>query len=167
MSVERYRTRRNQIAIWSFGLFIVAISFVVAVGTGPIWAHIAGLIGLLVGIAYIRRGIAIGIDIRGESILVRGPFRSQRVRAREIVGVETKLWFANPVVRLVTHDGRRFDTNLIQGARTTCPAGHTMDVLRTLQKRLELPTPEVAGPKKQHPDVPRHGADFATKREAS
>jgi hypothetical protein len=78
------------------------------------------------------------------AVVVRGPFSSHRVPKRDIVGVGIHRWAVNMVVHLDLRDGRRLETNLIQGALVTWRGGRTKDILSVLQRDLNAHGKETA-----------------------
>lgn len=139
MSIEgrRYRTRRNQIAVYPFSLLIGLSGLLLAGASGsPIAARLVGIGFLLIVWPYTRWGLRIGVDVADGEIIVRGPYKSQRLFRDDIMDMGTYRWFANKVVYFDLRDGRRLRTNLIQGALVTWQGGGTKDILSVLRHEL-------------------------------
>ena len=138
-----YRTRRNQLVVLPVGLIAPLLGLILAASpSASLPIRLVGLVGLVGGVAYVWRGVRIGVDIDDDGVIVRGPFTSERLSKDDIAAVGTHTWFANVVVNFDLKDGRRLGTNLIQGARTTSPDGTTKDVMSVLQRELAAPSPE-------------------------
>lgn len=149
MSVDsrRYRTRRNQIAIYPFSVLIGLIGLLLAgASAAPIAARLVGVGLILLVWPYTRWGLRIGVDIADSEIVVHGPYKSQHLIRDDIVDMGTYRWFANKIVYFDLQDGRRLRTNLIQGALVTWQGGRTKDILSVLRQELDTcvaktPTP--------------------------
>lgn len=139
VGIYRYRCSRNRVAVEAFGVLIVFLGLVLAAGNRPsVPLRLGGVGAVLIGIGLIWWGRRIGVDVEGSNVVVRGPLQT-RVSKDDIVSVGTRRWFANHVVYLELRDGRRLDTNLIQGARVTWAGGQTSDILMVLATELGLP----------------------------
>lgn len=136
---RRYRCRRVRLAVDPFGALIVFLGLVLAVGNKPpAPIRLGGAAAILVGVGFIWCAHRIGVDVCGSTVTVRGPLQT-RVSRADLAGVGMYRWFANRVVYLELHNGRRLDTSLIQGARVNWAGGKTHDILGVLAAELELP----------------------------
>jgi hypothetical protein len=135
---RHYRTWRNRVGVYFFGSVIGILGLVLAgASPAPIAVRIVGVAALPLAWLYVRRGTRIGVEVTNDGIVVYGTFSTQRVSTADVLNVGTHRWFMNQVVHLDLRDGRRVETNLIQGALVTWHGGKTKDILSVLQRELD------------------------------
>jgi hypothetical protein len=109
---------------------------VAGASAAPIPLRVVGIAAIPLAWAYIWRGVRIGVEVCDGYIVIYGPFRTQRVSRVDVLRISTHSWFMNTVVHLDLQDGRRIETNLIQGALVTWHGGKTRDILSVLRREL-------------------------------
>jgi xanthosine utilization system XapX-like protein len=135
---RHYRTWRNRLAVYPFGILIGILGLILAAASpAPVAVRIVGVAGIPLAWLYIRRGTRIGVEVTNDGIVVYGPLSTQRVSTADVLNVGTHRWFMNQVVHLDLRDGRRVETNLIQGVLVTWHGGKTKDILSVLQRELD------------------------------
>jgi hypothetical protein len=132
-----YRTLRNRIAIYPFGVVIGLLGLILAGATSaPIALRIFGAMAIPIAVIYTRRGLRLGIRLNESEVVVYAPFRTLHVQRADVAGVGLHKWFANWVVHIELRDGRRIETNLIEGALVTWKDGKTKHILVALEHEL-------------------------------
>jgi hypothetical protein len=116
---RHYRTWRNRVLLYPFGVLAAVLGLAVAGAPVALPVRIPTLAGLAFAFWLIRRGTHVGLEVGTKGIEVYGPFRTQHVSWDQVAGLGTYRWFANKVVELDLSDGRKLETNLIQGALVT------------------------------------------------
>jgi hypothetical protein len=120
-----------------FGVLIGVLGVAVAgAAPAPIPVRIVGVVCIPLAWVYIRRGRRIGVEVGRGGAVVYGPFSTQWVSRDDVLDVGTHRWFMNTVIHLDLRDGRRVETNLIQGALVTWPDGKTTDIRSVLKREL-------------------------------
>jgi hypothetical protein len=137
MSNRHYRTRRNRVAYFPLWLCTVVIALIVAlVPRGPAAIHVGAAIALVVLLWLGRNIYRLGINLTDDGITVYGAVRTRHVAWREVVAVETHRWMGGEIADLALSNGRRVNTNLIQGAPVSWAAGEaageTTDIVSEL-----------------------------------
>jgi hypothetical protein len=73
-----------------FGLLIGLLGLILAgAAPSPIAVRLLGGLGVVLAVAYVWRGVRIGVDIHHASVVVHGAWKSDRVAVDDIAGVGT------------------------------------------------------------------------------
>lgn len=146
MGKRHYRTQRNRFFAYPFGGLAIVVGLIVILAPrGGLAIHISAAGCLAFVLWLIRNALRLGIATDEGGVVVYGPISAQRVTWGEIAGLDTHRWSINQIVDLQLVDGRKLNTNLIQGASVTWHGGKTSDILDVLGKELNCRTEVRAG----------------------
>lgn len=138
MSVTRYRTWRDQMVMVCSGLLALPFGLTLAIAPVPLFSRVAGICCAVTGGLCWGRFTRMGVDLRGEQVIVRRPLTNRQYDRADVVDVTSEMSGFKPVATLVVEGSPVVKTTLVQGVRVKCRSGYTKDIVSVLRADLGL-----------------------------